>query len=143
VTYPLIAQPDLEKLVVEQLAPLAGVTCFAYSSAQLDLMGWVWSYMIQVDARAGRKAAARDLAEQARQVMAGLTAVPWADGTVNYTRAETGPFWNPDPDGGPRYTARYEVRAHPSRDAWQAAPPQAPALANAAPANPERRDSRP
>ncbi len=134
-TYPAIAQPDVEKHVVEQLAPLAGVTCFTYSSQQLDLPGWIWSYMIQVDARTGRKAAARDLAEQARQVMAALTSAPWADGSVNYVRAEAGPFWNPDPDGGPRYTARYEVRVHPSRDNWR---PASPSLRRGpAPASPD------
>jgi hypothetical protein len=141
VTYPVTAQPDLEKFVLECLAPLPGVTGFAYSSSQLDLIGWLWSYMIQVDARTGRKSAARDLAEQARQVMAGLTAVPWDDGTVNYVRAETGAFWNPDPDGGPRYTARYEVRVHPSRDAWRPAQPQ-PRRATALPAVSSRKGYR-
>ncbi|HEX4399679.1 MAG TPA: hypothetical protein VH136_18715 [Trebonia sp.] len=137
-SYPVTAQPDLEKFVVECLVPLPGVTCFAYSSAQLDLAGWLWSYMIQVDARAGRKAAARDLAESARQVMAGLTsAPPWDAGTVNYVRAEAGAFWNPDPDGGPRYTARYEVRVHPSRDAWRPATPN-PRRATATPADPRK-----
>lgn len=133
-TYPVIAQPDLEKWVVQCLEPLgSGVTCFCFAANQLGLPGWLWSYSIQVDARAGRKAAARDLAELARQVMAGLTSLSWPGGVVVYSRADSGPFWLPDNDGGPRYCARYEVRAHPARDAWRPAP-RDPRRANAAPA---------
>jgi hypothetical protein len=136
VTYPVIAQPDVEKWVVQQLEPLGStVTCFCLAAVQLGLPGWLWSYTIQVDARAGRKAAARNLAESARQVMSGLTSVPWPDGVVSYVKAEAGPFWLPDVDGGPRYCARYEVRAHPSRDAWRPAPLK-PRPATARPAIP-------
>jgi hypothetical protein len=118
---PVIAQPDLERFVVEQLEQLPGVTSFAYSAQQLDGVGWIYAHYVQVDARAGRKSSARDLAEQARQVIIGLPAVPWADGVVCYAAAEEGPMWLPDSDGGPRYCARYEIRVHPSRDNWQPA----------------------
>jgi hypothetical protein len=131
-TYPVIAQPDAEKWIVQCLAPLgAGVTCFCFAANQLSLTGWLWSYSIQVDARAGRKSAARNLAESARQVMSALTSFDWPDGVISYSRADSGPFWLPDMDGGPRYVARYEIRAHPMPGAWQAPAPQAPALSRA------------
>jgi hypothetical protein len=121
-TAPVIAQPDAEAWIVQNLAPLRGVTVFVFSAVQLGLPGWLWSYSVQVDARTGRKAAARSLAEQARQIMLALPDVPWDAGTVSYAHADEGPFWMPDDDGGPRYCGRYEIRAHPPRGAWQPAP---------------------
>lgn len=113
------AQPDLEAWVWENLRGIPGVTCFAYAAQQLDARGWLYSHSIQVDARDSRKQVARDRAEQARQAMAGLPDVPWAGGVVVYLQPVEGPFWLPDPDGRPRYCARYEVRVRPSRDNWR------------------------
>ena len=108
-----VAQPDAEAHVVAQLAPLPGVTCFTYA-AQRDWPGWLVAYSVQVDARAGTKSAACALAERARRAMAALPAAPWPEGVISYVQPLEGPFWLPDPeDGKPRYTARYEVRAHP------------------------------
>jgi hypothetical protein len=129
ITPPVIVQPDLEGFVYEQIAGMPGVTAFCFAATQQDAPGWVYAYSIQVDARAGRKKAARDLAEQCRQIIIGLPGVPWPDGVVCYVHATDGPFWLADPDGGPRYCARYEIRAHP-RNAT-AAPPN-----RAAPADP-------
>jgi hypothetical protein len=121
---PIPAQPDLEAWVWAQLKGLAGVNSWSYQATQ-DWPGWIYRHFVQVDCRAKRKQAAHDLAEQARQIMMGLPDVPWAQGGVVYVQPVEGPFWLPDPDGLPRYVARYEIRVHPPRPAagaLQAAP---------------------
>jgi len=128
----MIVQPDLEAWVWAQIGGLAGVTSFAYAAEQL-WPGWVYAHHIQVDARAARKQAARDLAEQVRRIILSLATVPWADGVVCYIQPTEGPFWLPDPDGHPRYVARYEIRVHPPRTgAIQAAPAAHPTRRKAA-----------
>lgn len=111
---PVITAPDLEAWVWAQLRDLPGVTSFTYAVTHV-WPGWVLAYSIQVDARAKRKQAARDTAETARQRMNALPSIPWPDGVVCYAQTTDGPAWLPDPDGLPRYTARYEIRAHPTR----------------------------
>jgi hypothetical protein len=111
---PVIVQPDLEAHVYDALKALGGVDSFAYTAVQ-RWPGWIMAHFVQVDARAKRKQAARDLAEQARQILMALPDRPWADGAVCYVDAVEGPFWLPDEDGSPRYVARYEVRVHPRR----------------------------
>jgi hypothetical protein len=115
-TVPVIVQPDIEAWIWEQIGGLKGVTSFAYSAVQ-QWPGWIVAHFIQVDARHRDKQASRDLAEQVRQLMCALPDVPWAAGCVCYVQPVEGPFWLPDDDGGPRYTARYEVRVHPPRRA--------------------------
>lgn len=103
--------------MISNLRPLPGdVTAFAYTAVQLDRMGWQMATFVQVDARHKRKAAARDLAERARQLVVGLGELRWPAGVITYVQCIEGPFWLPDPeDGMPRYCARYELRAHPNR----------------------------
>jgi hypothetical protein len=117
VTAPVVVQPDLEAWVWAQLKGLGGVTSWAYAATQQDPAGWIMAHSLQVDARRKSKQAARELAEQVRQVMVGLPDQPWGQGCVCYCQPIEGPFWLPDPDGGPRYVARYEVRVHPLRTA--------------------------
>jgi hypothetical protein len=107
-----IVQPDLEAWVWAQIGGLAGVTSFVYAAAQ-HWPGWVYEWHVQVDARSARKSAARDLAEHVRQLVLGLPEVAWSDGVVCYVQPTEGPFYLPDPDGHPRYCARYEIRSHP------------------------------
>lgn len=116
-TAPVVVQPDLEAWVWAQLKGLGGVTSWAYAATQQDPAGWIMAHSLQVDARRKSKQAARELAEQVRQVMVGLPDQPWGQGCVCYCQPIEGPFWLPDPDGGPRYVARYEVRVHPLRTA--------------------------
>jgi len=112
-TQVVAVQPDLEAFVWAQLKALHGVTSFAYTAIG-DWPGWQYRYGIQVDARAQRKKAARDLAETCRQIICGLPDVPWDEGVITYVSVTEGPFWLPDdPDGTPRYCARYELRVHP------------------------------
>jgi hypothetical protein len=125
---PVIEQPDLEAWVwanIRELSRLGDLTSFAYSATQLGAPGWIWAHFIQIDARHKRKEAARALAETVRQTISGLPDVPWPQGTVCYVQAVEGPFWLPDDDGQPRYTARYEIRVHPRRSAADA-PAEAP-----------------
>lgn len=110
----LIVQPDVEAFVWARLKLLGpGVTSFSFTALE-DFPGWQWRYGIQVDCRAKRKAAARALAEQARQTMSTLDAAAWADGVITYIQATEGPFWLPDDDGCPRYCTRWEIRCHPT-----------------------------
>lgn len=106
-------QPDVEAWVWEQVKAISGVTSFCYA-AFMGWPPWLVAYSLQVDARAKTKQAARDRAEQVRQIVTGLADVPWPDGVVSYVQGLEGPFWLPDDDGGPRYCARYEIRAHPA-----------------------------
>jgi hypothetical protein len=122
-TMPVIAVPDLEAHLWAQLGGLKGVTSFAYAAQPWDRAGWVYAQFVQVDARHKTKQAARDLAEQVRQLVMGLPEIPWAGGCVCYVQAVEGPAWLPDDDGAPRYTARYEVRVHPPRAATVRADP--------------------
>lgn len=112
---PVIIQPDLEAWVWSNVGGLPGVTSFAYAATQM-WPGWVYAHFVQVDARAKRKSAASDLAEQVRQIICALPDEDWPQGTVCYVQPVEGPFWLPDDDGLPRYCARYEIRVHPRRD---------------------------
>lgn len=106
-------QPDLEKLAWSALQPLSGVTSWTYALVT-DFPPWQLRYGLQVDARASTKRSARDKAERARQIVLGLPDAAWPDGVITYVQPTDGPSWLPDDDGCPRYTARYEVRCHPS-----------------------------
>jgi hypothetical protein len=122
-TVPVVVQPDLEAHVWAQLRDLKGVTSFGYAAIQQDSLGWIMAHFVQVDARHKTKQAARDLAEQVRQILVALPGVPWSDGAVCYAQPVEGPAWLPDDDGSPRYTARYEIRVHPPRAATVRADP--------------------
>jgi hypothetical protein len=144
---PVIAQPDLEAWVWSNLSDLPGVTSFCYSAAQADTIGWIWEYSLQVDCRAARKSAARQLAETARQRIIALPAAAWTAGVISYAEATEGPFWMPDLDGGPRYCTRWDFRVHPARKTWQpatGAPHRAPGHpARLQPQTPARQHRRP
>lgn len=120
-TAPVIGQPDIEAWVWDNISHLRGVTSFTYT-ATTGWPHWLYAHFLQIDCRAGRKARARDLAEQVRQIICALPDVPWPEGTVAYAQPVEGPFWLPDDDGCPRYCARYEIRVHPRR-ATVTAPP--------------------
>jgi hypothetical protein len=114
VTAPTIIQPDLEAHLWAHVKR-PGVTTFCYTATR-DHAGWLVAYFIQADARAKTKQAARDLAELVLRDITALPGVPWPEGVVTFVQPVEGPFWLPDPeDGGPRYCARYEIRAHPAR----------------------------
>lgn len=109
---PIIVQPDLEAHVWAQVGR-PGVTSFCYAATH-DFPDWLVAYSIQVDCRAKTKELAAALAEQTRQRVYSLADIWWDDGVVSYVQCTDGPFWLADPeDGGPRYVARYEIRAHP------------------------------
>jgi hypothetical protein len=118
-TAPAIEQPDLEAWVWQNISDLHGVTSFVYMAGTF-WPGWIYAHSVQVDARAKTKTEARDLAEQVRQRIFALAALPWPDGTVSFVDVIEGPFWLPDADGAPRYCARYEIRVHPRRSSTPA-----------------------
>jgi hypothetical protein len=106
------AQPDLEEHVWRQIQHIPGVTAWCYA-AFMGWPPWLVAYSIQADARAKTKQAARDRAEQVRQIILGLGDALWPEGVVSFAQCIDAPFWLPDDEGGPRYVARYEIRAHP------------------------------
>jgi len=115
----VITQPDLEAWVWQNLQTLRGVTCWEFTAIptnpwQTENGPWVYTHSIQVDCRARRKVAAKQLAEQARQTIVGLLGVPWSDGVITDATATEGPFWLPDDDGAPRYVTRWEITTRPS-----------------------------
>lgn len=109
---PVYVQPDLEAFVWEQLGILHGITSWS-AGALTDHPAWQSRHNIQVDSRSTSKKRARDRAYDAHYLMLGLPSVAWADGVITFVQPTSGPFWMPDDDGAPRYTATYEVRAHP------------------------------
>jgi hypothetical protein len=111
---PVIAQPDIEAFLWSQIGGLSGVTSHEYAAAPI-FPGWLVAHSLQVDCRAKRKQAARDLAETVRQIVVALPDAAWAEGVVATVDVLDGPFYQPDDDGLPRYVARYEIRAHPAR----------------------------
>ena len=86
------AAPTFKAWVWQAIGGLPGVTSFAFAAAQQDHTGWVYVHHIQVDARAKRKAAARDLAKQARQVIDGPSGHPVARWGAGVLPARQGAF---------------------------------------------------
>jgi hypothetical protein len=111
-------RPDMELLVWETVAPLGGTQSWSYSATEGDPPGWLSTTYVQVDCRAGSRHDANARADAARQA---ICALPWAEswphGRVCRVVVEEGPFWLPDPDGAPRYVARYAITAHPDATA--------------------------
>lgn len=124
-------RPDVEALVVaylEQLNPprskLVTVWCYTTTDYDQPSPGWLTGVYLQVDVRAKTKEAAWGIADQARRLIHSLPWFDWAGGIVTRVDNVEGPFWLPDPDGCPRYVARYEVRVHPR---WRLAQERQPA----------------
>jgi hypothetical protein len=111
---PLVVQPDLERFVWSAIQD-RGVTSFTFALTH-DWPWWHVRYGIQVDCRAGSKSAARQKAENVRRQICALADAPWDEGVITYVQPTEGPWWLPDDDGCPRYTARYEIRCHPRRE---------------------------
>ena len=108
-------RPDVEALVWSEVRDLAPVTSFAYTAVPLPApIGWHVAVSMQVDVRGPTKQATYRRAVEARRRLLNLPFVDWADGVVTAVNLIEDAWWNPDPDGKPRYTARYEVRAHPA-----------------------------
>jgi hypothetical protein len=113
---PILAypRPDVEALVFATAKPFGGVVTWAYAAQESGgLPGWLTATSVQVDVRAGSREAARARADEIRRAVCALPFAPWDEGVVARVNVTEGPFWFPDPDGAPRYVARYEVLAHP------------------------------
>jgi len=113
------ARPDMELLVWETISPLGGCASWAYSITDSpepwNGTSWLSTTYVQVDCRAGSRHDAHERAKAARQAICALPwASSWPHGRVCNVVVEEGPFWLPDPDGAPRYVARYALSAHPA-----------------------------
>lgn len=107
-------RPDVEALVWATVRDITSITTWAFTAVALPApTGWLVAVSVQVDVRGPTKAAAYGRAVEARRRLLGLPWASWADGVVSRVDIVEAAWWNPDPDGHPRYTARYEVRAHP------------------------------
>lgn len=114
----VIEQPDVEAWVWQHLKHLPGVTSFAFTAIpdhpwQSERGPWTVTTSIQVSCRAKRKAAARNLANQALRAVTGLLSIPWPDGVITRAVVTEGPFWLPSDDGDPHYVTRWEIGSHP------------------------------
>jgi hypothetical protein len=107
-------RPDVEALVWATVNDLRSMTTWGYTAVALPApIGWLVATSVQVDARGSTKKAAYDRACAARQRLLALPWADWPEGVVTGVDIIEDAWWNPDLDGAPRYTARYEVRAHP------------------------------
>jgi hypothetical protein len=106
-------QPDAEAWVWSFLSSISGTTSWV-DACTVDWPPWQYRYEFQIDCRARDRTTARARAMTACYIMLSLPDMPWPEGIVTYVQPTFGPAWFPDPDGAPRYTARYEVRAHPT-----------------------------
>lgn len=108
-------RPDVEALIWSQVQDLTRVTSWAFIAVPLPApTGWHVATSVQVDVRGPTKQATYHRANEARRRLLNLPFVEWADGVITAVFIIEDAWWNPDPDGKPRYTARYEVRAHPA-----------------------------
>jgi hypothetical protein len=107
-----LAQPDLEAHAIRLLSPLGGCHLWSYDSG-VALGGLATVEALQVDVRATSKAKARQRAIAARQRLLALPWEPWAEGVVSLVEIVSGPAWQPDEDGAPRYVVRVSVTYRP------------------------------
>lgn len=106
------APPDIEEHLWARLRDLSlssgGVRVFAYTSST-NTHGIVEVTSVQVDARAATKESACDLCWLARGEVTALPGAPWDAGIVEAVTDISGPLWQPDDDGAPRYVLRFNV----------------------------------
>jgi hypothetical protein len=118
-----IERPDIERRVHAVIKPLTGTQVWCYALTEGDPSGWLTVASIQVDIRATGKAIAWRRADHARRLISAMPwAHDWADGVVCAVDTIDGPYWLPDPNGAPRYTARYRVVFHPARPSEEPEP---------------------
>jgi hypothetical protein len=113
------ARPSVELAVRHAVRSLGGTVTWCYAAADRQPRGWLASVDVQVDVRANSKSTAWRRADACRRA---VSLLPWAaqpHGVIASVDVTDGPFWLPDPDGRPRYVARYAISAHPSRPARQ------------------------
>lgn len=107
---------DVESIVYTALRQFgASVVVWAYAAGPLQPRNWLAETDVQVDVRAHNKPTAWRFADAARRI---VCALPWGDltrGVIARVDVIDGPTWLPDPDGKPRYVARFAIRAHPAR----------------------------
>lgn len=108
-----VSPPDLEAHVYSLLSPLGRIKVWAFDS------GSAWPHVaevtsLQVDVRASSKARARARAYEARTLVLRLSSHPWDAGVVARVEVITGPLWEPDQDGAPRYVLRVSVTYRPA-----------------------------
>lgn len=103
------APPDLEAHVLSVLDALGGIRVWAYDSRPA-MHAILEQTNLQVDVRAAKKKTARDRAYAARALLLGLALQPWDDGLVSEVTVVSGPLWQPDQDGAPRYVIRVAVQ---------------------------------
>lgn len=113
------ARPSVELAVRHAVRNLGGTVTWCYAAADRQPRGWLAAVDVQVDVRANSKSTAWRRADACRRA---VSVLPWAaqpHGVIASVDVTDGPLWLPDPDGRPRYVARYAILTHPSRPARQ------------------------
>jgi hypothetical protein len=113
---------DVEWIVYLAVKDLGGTVDWALWAEEGDPRAWITTSGIQVDVRAATKALAADRADEVRRVVAALPWAPGINGVIAAVDVIGGPWWEPDPDGRPRYVVRFAVTTHPPRRAGARVP---------------------
>jgi hypothetical protein len=123
---------DVERLVCDALKaamPLVdvGTTLVGWQAGQKHLLvrrtggklryAWLDEAEVLIEARAGDRQSAAQLAADARAVIAALPESPPPVGAVVPSCSEMrGPGWMPDPDGRGRYQQMWQIKTHPRKE---------------------------
>jgi hypothetical protein len=113
------ARPAVELAVRDAVRNYGGTVTWCYAAQDAQPRGWLAEVSVQVDVHAGSKSTAWRRADACRR---SVLLLPWRGqpwGVMATVEVTDGPLWLPEPDGQPRYVARYVVRCHPSRPAKQ------------------------
>ena len=107
--------PDVEANLVETIkaAGFTGVRVFTVD-VTTGYPHWVTDQIVQVDCRASDKQKAYAKAWAVLSTI--LTPTTWRDGVLSHVAVASGPSWQPDENGAPRYVARYILTVHPARN---------------------------
>lgn len=112
-------QPDVEAWVWEAIASLndtPGPTVHSENFSitwDTSIPGWLRAEGIQVDARGGTKQQAKRVCWEAMRRVLALAGTTHPDGVAGEVLVVSGPLWQPEPDGVPRYVVRVAIGAHP------------------------------
>lgn len=112
-------QPDVEAWVwaaIKTLNDVPGPTVHSESFSltwDTAIPGWIRAEGVQIDARGGSKPQAKQVCYDAMRRVLALAGTTHPDGVAGETVIVSGPLWQPEPDGEPRYVVRVAMTAHP------------------------------
>lgn len=109
-----LERTDIEFLVWQLIRPLGNVIVQATPGATEGDPGTVLTVTyLQVDCRAGTRQRAYSMADMARRRIKAMPSDEFPEVIISASVCTAGPQWEPDENGGPRYTSRYAISHHP------------------------------